>query len=180
VDTLRIETRRTSVDRLMGLSVGLFVLVMALDVAGLVFVTSADAGTLAGLVFLGPLAFMVAVTAFQCYAWGATRSLEWPLWVSDDGLVFFTPHGRVELPWDAVTGVAFRSVLWAQQLRVTVHPQAGPGSPGVVTSVPPARWRSIHRTGLLLPVRHLQVPAAEIAAAIAACSRGRWTPVPVG
>jgi hypothetical protein len=180
VDTVRVGTQRTSLDRAMGLSVGIFVLVIALDLAGLVFVTAADAGTLAGLVFLGPLVVVVTMTAFQCYVWGASRSIEWPLWVGDDGLVFFTPHGRVELPWDAVTGVGFRRVLWAQQLQVTVHPQAGPGSPGVVTTVTPARWRSIHRAGLLLPVRHLQIPAVEIAAATAACSRGRWTPVPVG
>jgi hypothetical protein len=162
----------------MGMSVGLFVLVIALDLAGLVFVTSADAGTLAGLVFLGPLAFMVAVFGFQCYVWGASRSIEWPLWVGDTGLVFFTPRGRVELPWAAVTGVGFTRVMLAHQLTVAVHPDAGPGSPGVVTTVPEAQWRVIHRLGLRLPVRHLQVPPAEIAAVIAACSRGRWTPTP--
>jgi hypothetical protein len=177
VDTLRLETRRSAVDRSFGLIVGLFALPIAIDVAMLVFVVSHDAGELAALAFLVPLVLLTLLELTQCYQWGATRALEWLLWVSDAGLVFFTPRGRVELPWEAVTGVGIGQVLWTQQLTVWV--QAGPGSPGVVSTVPAATWRVIRRRGLRLSLRLVHLPPADVAEAISAFSRGRCAPAAV-
>ncbi len=177
MDTLRLETRRSAVDRSFALIVGLFGLPVAIDVAMLVFVVYADAGGLAALAFLVPLVLLVLVELTQCYQWGATRAIEWPLWVGEGGLVFFTPRGRVELPWDAVTAVGISRVLWTSQLTVGVHPQAGPGSPGVASTMSAATWRLVRRRGLRLSLRLVHLPPAEVAQAISAFSRGRWTPV---
>ena len=179
-DCLVLKSNRSAVDRTFRPIVVMYAIVTTALCALIVW-----AATLIGE--LAPLALFLLVPVIMagslsvyCYSWGATRAIEWPLQISRAGMLFCTPRGRVEFGWEAVTDVRITQHRLTQQLTVRLHPNAGPGAPGVVTTVPEGGWRLIRRSGVRLSLRVVTCDPTDLAAAIAALSGHRWTPQPPG
>lgn len=172
-----VHLDRSAVDRQYALVVGLWALLAAIGVVGFVLL-------LANVAQVGPAAGAPLVFAFICvpnlavylWIWRSTRRLDQPLVVSAAGMQFQTPRGEVSVPWEAVRTITLNRVLGRPQLTAALDPAAGPGAPGIRSTLPNGAWRTIRRTGLRLSFRIVTEPAPVVARAIVDHSRGRFTP----
>ncbi len=77
-------------------------------------------------------------------------------------------------PGKRSAAVTVSRVLRRPQLNVWLHPAAGPGAPGVSTTLSAGGWRTIQRAGLRLSLRIVVEPLPVVLDAVADLSRGRF------
>lgn len=174
MNLLAVRAHRPTIDRHYGLLLAVLLLPVVMCV-GFAASFVAQGATYALVVFAAPLVALMPGVVVQALAWSATRRIEQPLEVSRQGMAFDTPRGRLAFPWEAVTGL-WMSAGRSPRLTVQLHPQVGPGAPGVVSNLTPAGWRLVRRQGLVIALRAVEIAPAELARAIGQCSGGRWRP----
>ena len=128
-------------------------------------------------VFAIPLVGLLPLAIAQGTVWASTRRIAYPLEVGPLGMVFDTPRGRVAFPWEAVTGVALLRSATGTRLVVQLHPQAGPGAPGVTGDLTRGGWRLVRRQGFQLSMRVVLISPEELGQAVEHYSRGRFRPL---
>lgn len=127
---------------------------------------------------IAPLLIVLVGQIFQLsyhsFVYGSRIAISEPLTVNQWGFTMNTVAGRMEVPWQAVTGVRIRSRLWTRLLLLQLHPAAGPGSPGVQTDISPAYWsRMMRYGGPIIGDKGIGESYAQIMQAISYFSRGR-------
>ncbi|CAN5523341.1 hypothetical protein BH10ACT1_BH10ACT1_07070 [soil metagenome] len=170
---VRIASRRSGIDRVWGTVLGVVVLVIGAVLAGVVLLAMQvdDSGPYLMLLPLAP--FTVLVLWMVGRTWRQLRSITIPLELDPVGLVLRAPQGSLRCPWEAVASIGFGRLGLTRTLVVRLHPQAGPGAPGIETTLPPRAWRTIQRHGLRYAAWLLDIDDQRMAAAVADLSGGR-------
>lgn len=168
-----VRTDRAALHRIHGRILVLHGVLALVFVLLILLVGSLQTGWYAMLPFLILLAGQIFQLSRHSFIYGGRLAISEPLTLNTWGFAMNTPHGRVEMPWEAVAGVAFRKVLVNRVHFLQLHPNAGPGSPGVQTDVPDRHWNRIRRNGLMLGPKGIHADLDEVAAAIGHFSGGR-------
>ena len=176
MNAFQVSIDRSRVDRMFaGVAVALALPVLLSVVLAVYLFVAMDAGAQV-LVLAIPVVGMAPLLLAQCIVWGATRRIEHPLTVDAHGMTFDTPRGAVSFPWEAVTALGITTTGRAPMLAVRLHPEAGPGAPGIVSTLTPGGWRVLRRQGLRLSLRAVRTSPDELGAAVGHFSNGRWAP----
>lgn len=171
---LRIASRRSSIDRVWGSAFAIAVVVIGAVVVALALVAPSGDGSM--LVIFAPVApFFLYLLWTIGHTWHKLRSISTPLELDTYGLTLQSPRGTVRCPWGAVTSIGFSRIglLGTRLIVIRLHPKAGPGAPGIESTMPPRSWRTIHRHGLRYATWLLDIDDHQLAAAIAKLSADR-------
>ncbi len=170
---VRIASRTSGIDRVWGSAVGAIVVLIAAMIGGVLLLT-ASVDTSAPLLMLVPaLIFSLVMLAVMVRTWRSLRAITIPIELDHAGLVLRAPQGDLRCPWEAVAGIGFGRIGFTRTLVVRLHPQAGPGAPGIETTLPPRVWRIIRRHGLRYAAWLLDIDTPGLAEAIGRTSGGR-------
>lgn len=166
---------RGKIDRQYAVICAVWTVLALTGVAGFVLLLHSgdDLGVAAGAPLIVTAISLINLAVYV-WIWTTTRRLVEPFVASTAGVLFRTPRGEVEVPWEAVRAITISRVLGRPQLNVQLHPAAGPGAPGVRTTLSPGGWRTVRRAGLRLSLRLVREPVPVVSTAIAELSRGRF------
>lgn len=143
-------------------------------VVAIVVVSSLDIGALSILPLLIVLVGQIFQLSYHSFVYGSRVAISEPLTIDHRGFGMNTVAGRMEVPWEAVTGVRIRRRLWNRLLFLELHPAAGPRSPGVQTDISDRYWARMKRYGgPMLGEKGIRESYQEILQAIGYFSRGR-------
>ncbi|GAB3929856.1 hypothetical protein GCM10011575_28150 [Microlunatus endophyticus] len=173
-----MHTDRVAINRRHGGILVAHGLLAALVVVAMIWISSLDAGPLSILPMLVLLVGQIFQLSYHSFVYGSRIAISEPLTIDGRGFAMNTAAGRMEVPWEAVTGVEVRRRLWNRFLVLRLHPAAQPGSPGVQTDLSARYWTRMQRYGgPMLGAVGIRESYDQIRQAVSYFSRGR---VPVG
>lgn len=169
-----VHTDRAAIHRRHGGILVLHGVLAVVVVFAIIWVSSLDIGPLSILPLLIVLVGQIFQLAYHSFVYGSRIAISEPLIINGWGFAMNTVAGRMEVPWDAVTGIQLRHRLWYRLLVLQLHPAAAPGSPGVQTDISPGYWARMKRYGgPILGEKGIRESYDQIKEAVAFFSRGR-------
>ncbi|SDT36777.1 hypothetical protein [Microlunatus soli] len=169
-----VHTDRAAIHRRHGGILAVHGVLGAAVVAAIIWFEAQDLGPLSTLPMLIILVGQIFQLSWHSFIYGSRVAISEPLTLNHRGFAMNTAAGRMEVPWEAVTGIAIRRRLRYRMLVLQLHPAAMPGSPGVETDITPSDWKRLQRYGgPMLGEKGIRENLADIIAAVDDFSQGR-------
>jgi hypothetical protein len=174
-----VHTDRAGLHRVHGVILAVHGVLALILAALIIAIGNLGVGWYSVLPFLILLLGQAFQLSIHSFSYGARLSISQPLTLTAWGFAMNTAGGRLEVPWEAVTGVGIRNVRFNRVLMLQLHPNAGPGSTGVDTDLSEGYWKRIRRFGgVMLGRKGIHQDLNEIVQAVHHFSNGRVPVLP--